>query len=47
VWDTSKSNGQPRRKLDVSRAKRLFGFEASADLTMGLRKTIDWCEAQT
>ncbi len=32
VWDTSKPNGQPRRKLDVSRAKEYFGFEAQMQL---------------
>lgn len=42
VWDTSKPNGQPRRKLDVSRAKREFGFEAKTDFRIGLRKVIDW-----
>ncbi|MCL0038046.1 GDP-L-fucose synthase, partial [Thermodesulfovibrionales bacterium] len=42
VWDTSKPNGQPRRKLDTSRAKREFGFEAKIDLETGLKKTICW-----
>jgi nucleoside-diphosphate-sugar epimerase len=42
VWDTSKPNGQPRRALDVSRAKKLFGFEAHTDFDEGLRETIDW-----
>ncbi len=41
-WDSSKPNGQPRRCLDVSRAKERFGFTASVDLASGLRKTIDW-----
>ena len=41
-WDTSKPNGQPRRRLDVSRAKDSFGFEAKVDLAEGLRRTIDW-----
>jgi len=41
-WDTSKPDGQPRRKLDVSRAKKLFGFEAKMSFDEGLKKTIDW-----
>ena len=44
VWDTSKPNGQPRRKLDISRAKARFGFEAHTSFEAGLRKTIDWYE---
>ncbi len=42
VWDTSKPNGQPRRALDISRAKEKFGFEAETDFDKGLQKTIDW-----
>lgn len=42
VWDTSKPNGQPRRKLDVSRAKKAFGFEASVDFRTGIRELINW-----
>lgn len=42
IWDTSKPNGQPRRALDVSRAKELFGFEAHTDFDEGLQETIDW-----
>jgi GDP-L-fucose synthase len=41
-WDTSKPNGQPRRRLDVSRAKELFGFEARTSLREGLERTIAW-----
>lgn len=41
-WDTSKPNGQPRRKLDVSRAHREFGFVAQTDFRAGLRETIRW-----
>ena len=41
-WDPSKPDGQPRRMLDTSRAKELFGFEAESDLEGGLRRTIDW-----
>jgi GDP-L-fucose synthase len=42
LWDTSKPNGQPRRKLDTSRAEREFGFRASTGFEEGLRRTIDW-----
>jgi GDP-L-fucose synthase len=42
VWDTTKPNGQPRRALDVSRAKRLFGFTARTSFEDGLKRTIDW-----
>ncbi len=41
-WDTSKPNGQPRRKLDVTRAEREFGFRSSTSFEEGLRETIDW-----
>jgi GDP-L-fucose synthase len=42
VWDTSKPDGQPRRCLDVSLAKKEFSFEAKTDLKVGLQKTIEW-----
>ena len=42
IWDSSKPNGQPRRCLDVTRAKELFGFEAAHDLRQGLSKTVAW-----
>jgi GDP-L-fucose synthase len=41
-WDTSKPDGQPRRCLDVSRAKQEFGFEATTLFEDGLRASIDW-----
>jgi GDP-L-fucose synthase len=41
-WDPSKPDGQPRRMLDTSRARELFGFEAESGLEGGLRRTIDW-----
>ncbi|MHA1379335.1 MAG: GDP-L-fucose synthase family protein [Candidatus Helarchaeota archaeon] len=41
-WDTSKPNGQPRRCLDVSRAKKAFGYEAKIDFNEGLKRTIEW-----
>jgi GDP-L-fucose synthase len=42
AWDASKPNGQPRRKLDTSRAKERFGFEAQVGFDEGLRRTISW-----
>ncbi len=45
TWDTSKPNGQPRRVLDISRAKKEFGFTARVDFEEGLKKTIDWFES--
>jgi GDP-L-fucose synthase len=42
VWDTSKPDGQPRRQLDVSRAKAYFDFVAQMSFDEGLRKTINW-----
>jgi GDP-L-fucose synthase len=42
TWDTTKPNGQPRRKLDVTRAKQEFGFTSQTDFPTGLRKTIEW-----
>ena len=45
VWDTSKPDGQPKRCLDVTRARKEFGFEAKTDFKEGLRRTIDWYEA--
>jgi len=45
VWDTSKPNGQPRRCLDVSRIKQTIGFQAKHSLQAGLKKTIQWFQA--
>lgn len=45
VWDTSKPNGQPRRKLDTSRARDLFGFIAQTPFEKGLQETIDWYQS--
>jgi GDP-L-fucose synthase len=44
-WDTSKPNGQPRRSLDVTRAKERFGFEAKVPFDEGLDETIRWYRA--
>ena len=41
-WDHSKPDGQPRRCLDVSRARELFGFESQMPFEEGLRATVDW-----
>jgi GDP-L-fucose synthase len=46
IWDTSKPNGQPRRRLDVSRARQYFGFQASTDFETGLKQTIAWYKEQ-
>jgi GDP-L-fucose synthase len=42
TWDTTKPNGQPRRKLDTTRAEHIFGFCAKVDFPTGLRQTIAW-----
>lgn len=44
-WDASQPDGQPRRCLDVTRARTLFGFEARMDFDEGLRRTIEWYRA--
>ena len=47
VWDATKPNGQPRRRLDTSRAEKLFGFKAKMSLSEGLQETISWYQAQS
>ncbi|HEY7207773.1 MAG TPA: GDP-L-fucose synthase [Gaiellaceae bacterium] len=42
VWDASRPNGQPRRQLDTTRARELFGFHARTELRDGLERTIAW-----
>jgi GDP-L-fucose synthase len=42
IWNKSKPDGQPRRRLDVSKAWEEFGFKAKTDLAAGLQKTIKW-----
>ena len=44
-WDASKPNGQPRRQLDISRAKDRFGFEATTSLDDALNRTYEWAKA--
>lgn len=46
VWDTTKPDGQPRRKLDTTKAAQLFDFEAGTGLEEGLRKTITWWQGE-
>ncbi|MBA3628897.1 MAG: GDP-L-fucose synthase [Actinobacteria bacterium] len=41
-WDSSKPDGQPRRRVDTEKARRAFGFEARTSLEDGLRRTVDW-----
>ncbi|OGZ62668.1 MAG: GDP-fucose synthetase [Candidatus Staskawiczbacteria bacterium RIFCSPHIGHO2_02_FULL_34_10] len=41
-WDANKPDGQPRRSIDISRAKKEFGFEAKTNFEDGLKKTIEW-----
>jgi len=41
-WDKTKPDGQPRRRLNVDRAKKEFGFVAKTSFKLGLKKTIDW-----
>ncbi|MBF0386317.1 MAG: GDP-L-fucose synthase [Candidatus Omnitrophica bacterium] len=45
-WDPAQPDGQPRRRLDVSRAKKEFGFSAEMSFREGLKLTIDWYKAQ-
>jgi GDP-L-fucose synthase len=46
-WDTTKPDGQPKRRLDVSRAKQEFGFEAHMSFREGLKRTVEWYEKHT
>ncbi|MBU4298542.1 NAD-dependent epimerase/dehydratase family protein, partial [Patescibacteria group bacterium] len=41
-WDTTKPDGQPRRRLDTSKAKKEFGFVAKTNFEEGLKRTISW-----
>jgi GDP-L-fucose synthase len=42
AWDASKPDGQPKRQLDVSRARAAFGFEAATSFEEGLARTVAW-----
>lgn len=46
IWDVTKPNGQPRRKLDTSRAETAFGFTSSTGFDDGLGETVRWIEEQ-
>lgn len=46
AWDASQPNGQPRRKLDTSRAERLIGFRSTTSFDEGLRRTVEWYVSQ-
>ena len=46
VWNSDKPDGQPRRCLDVTRARKEFGFQATTDFEQGLRRTIQWYQAE-
>jgi GDP-L-fucose synthase len=43
-WQSERPDGQPRRRLDVSRAREKFGFQAQVSLEEGLRRTVEWYE---
>lgn len=43
-WDARQPNGQPRRRIDTSRAERMFGFRATTEFREGLRRTVAWYE---
>jgi GDP-L-fucose synthase len=47
VFDSSKPDGQPRRKIDTQRATQAFGFTAQVDFETGLQATIDWYRQET
>lgn len=46
VWDASRPDGQPRRQLDVTRAREMFGFVARTGLEEGLSRTLEWYRNQ-
>ena len=46
AWQTDKPNGQPRRGLDVTRAREYFGWEAQVPFEEGMRRTIEWYQTQ-
>ena len=45
VWDNTKPDGQPHRSLDVSKARKEFGFKAKVSFEEGLKRTINWYHA--
>jgi GDP-L-fucose synthase len=46
VWDRSQPNGQPRRRLEVSRARERFGFTAATPFSEGISRTVEWYRTQ-
>jgi GDP-L-fucose synthase len=44
IWDSSKPNGQPRRFYDMSKFEKTFGYVPNTELSVGLKKTIEWYE---
>lgn len=47
TWDTSKPDGQPRRGLDISRARELLGWSPRQDFDTGLAATVAWWRSQS
>jgi GDP-L-fucose synthase len=45
TWNPGRPNGQPRRRLEISRAWELLGFKANVSLDDGLSRTVDWCRS--
>src|SRR5262245_44273132 len=46
VFDRTKPDGQPRRSLDVTRARNAFGFAATTDFRTGLKRTVEWYKTE-
>jgi GDP-L-fucose synthase len=46
MFDRTKPDGQPRRSLDVTRARNAFGFSATTDFRTGLKRTVEWYKAE-
>ena len=46
IWDDTKPNGQPRRRVSNKKAKENFGFEAEISLKEGLGRTVEWFISQ-
>ncbi len=42
IWDKNKPDGQPRRCLNIDKAKKDFGFEAKVPIGEGIKRTVDW-----
>ena len=42
IWDLTKPDGQPKRCLDVTRAEKEFGFKATTNFEVGLKRTVEW-----